>query len=120
MMPIQNYSSFQRMTSYCRTAVPQHIWNAIQPIAENDEAVKAYGVELSTSMCQELIAKGVNGFHFYTLNLENSVLSILKALHIEDTTATRRLRSLLISSLLTPLSLIGTSPGEALGQTSRV
>jgi methylenetetrahydrofolate reductase (NADPH) len=89
-MPIQNYSSFQRMTSYCRTTVPQHIWSVIQPIADNDEAVKAFGVQLCTSMCQEMIAKGIKGFHFYTLNLENSVLNVLKALHVEDTTAVRR------------------------------
>jgi methylenetetrahydrofolate reductase (NADPH) len=90
MMPIQNYSSFQRMTSYCRTAVPQHIWDTIQPISENDEAVKAYGVQLSIAMSQELMSKGIRGFHFYTLNLENSVMSVLKALHVEDTTAVRR------------------------------
>lgn len=89
-MPIQNYSSFQRMTSYCRTTVPQHIWNAIQPIAENDEAVKAYGVELCIRMCQEMISKGIKGFHFYTLNLEHSVLNVLKALHVDDSTAVRK------------------------------
>jgi len=90
MMPIQNYSSFQRMTSYCRTTVPQHIWNTIQPIADNDEAVKEYGVELCSQMCQELMSKGMKGFHFYTLNLENSVLKVLKNLHVDDSTAIRR------------------------------
>jgi hypothetical protein len=89
-MPIQNYSSFQRMTSFCRTAVPSNVWESISPISDDDEAVKAYGVSLAVSMCVDLMAQGVKGFHFYTLNLENSVLNILKKLHIEDTTASRR------------------------------
>ena len=33
---------------------------------------------------------GVNGFHFYTLNLERSVLAVLKDLGVESSTATRR------------------------------
>jgi methylenetetrahydrofolate reductase (NADPH) len=54
-------------------------------------------------MCQELIAKGIKGFHFYTLNLENSVLNVLKALHVEDTTAVRRSITLPFFSLSSPL-----------------
>lgn len=30
------------------------------------------------------------GFHFYTLNLEKSVLAVLKGLNIEESTAARR------------------------------
>mmetsp|Transcript_16542 Transcript_16542/g.24882 ORF Transcript_16542/g.24882 Transcript_16542/m.24882 type:complete len:616 (+) Transcript_16542:55-1902(+) len=90
MMPIQNYSSFQRMTSFCRTAVPQRVWEAIAPISDNDEAVKAFGVDLCVSMCNDLQAHGVRGFHFYTLNLEHSVLSVLRSLHADDSLTTRR------------------------------
>ena len=90
MMPIQNYSSFQRMTSFCRTSVPQFVYEAVAPIADNDEAVKAYGVQLCVSMCKKLMEHGIRGFHFYTLNLENSVLSVLSALNVVESTASRR------------------------------
>ena len=66
MMPIQSYSSFQRMTSFCRTTVPNKVWEDLKPIRENDEAVKAYGVELARKMCTEMIDVGIQGFHFYT------------------------------------------------------
>jgi len=45
-MPIQNYAGFKRMTSFCRTAVPQAILDALEPIQHDDERVKAYGVQL--------------------------------------------------------------------------
>jgi methylenetetrahydrofolate reductase (NADPH) len=66
MMPIQSYSSFQRMTSFCRTTVPNKVWDDLNPIRENDEAVKSYGVQLASKMCTELTDAGIRGFHFYT------------------------------------------------------
>ena len=90
MMPIQNFSSFKSMTTFCRTKVPQKIWDDILPIKTDDEAVKAYGITLCSNMCKTLQASGVNGFHFYTLNLESSVLSVLKQLGIGDDNAVQR------------------------------
>eukprot|EP01035_Chromulina_nebulosa_P020373 gene20373-26441_t len=62
-MPIQSYSSFQKMTTFCKTKVPSYIWNDINPIKSDDEAIKAY---------------------------EKSVLSILKSLGVDETKAVRR------------------------------
>ena len=39
-------------------------------------------------MCQELIAEGVPGLHFYTLNLEHSVTEILSVLGLVTTKGT--------------------------------
>lgn len=53
MMPIQSFSSFQKMTNFCKTKVPQHIWDSLYPIRENDEEVKAYGINLCIDMCKK-------------------------------------------------------------------
>jgi methylenetetrahydrofolate reductase (NADPH) len=89
-MPIQNFSSFKSMTTFCRTKVPAHVWDEITPIQGDDEAVKAYGVRLCTNMCKTLMESGVRGFHFYTLNLENSVMSVLRELDIDEGDASKR------------------------------
>jgi methylenetetrahydrofolate reductase (NADPH) len=90
MMPIQSYSSFQKMTSFCRTSVPDYIWRDLAPIRDNDEEVKQYGVKLCTNMCKTLSENGVQGFHFYTLNLEQSITTIIKEMGIEGSLASRR------------------------------
>jgi methylenetetrahydrofolate reductase (NADPH) len=90
MMPIQSYSSFEKMTSYCKTKVPPQIWESLEPIKGDDEEVKRYGVALCIDMCKKLQAADLNYFHFYTLNLEKSVFSILRSLGAEQTTACRR------------------------------
>jgi hypothetical protein len=40
-MPVMTHGGFKRMTSFCKTAVPQHIADALDAIKGNDDAVKA-------------------------------------------------------------------------------
>lgn len=55
---------------------------ALEPIQDDDAAVKKYGVKLCAQMCRELMAAGTPGLHFYTLNLEKSVTQILEDLDL--------------------------------------
>lgn len=79
-MPIQNYGGFKRMTSLCRTYVPLFILEDLEPIKDDDLAVKDYGVKLAIEMCNKMRDAGQLGFHFYTLNLERSTKLILQGL----------------------------------------
>ena len=82
IMPIQTYQGFHRMVSMCQTSVPQRIFDKLEEIKDDDDQVKAFGVEIALEMCQELIEFGVAGLHFYTLNLERSVSKIVTQLKI--------------------------------------
>lgn len=82
IMPIQNYNGFKRMTSLCKTSVPQAITDAIDPIGEDEMKVKEFGVEHCAEMCQKLMDAGVNFLHFYTLNLEKTVVAVIDRLNI--------------------------------------
>lgn len=50
---------------------------ALEPIKDNEEAVRAYGVHLGTEMCKKILASGIRTLHLYTLNMEKSALGIL-------------------------------------------
>jgi methylenetetrahydrofolate reductase (NADPH) len=80
IMPIQNYSGFKRMTTLCKTYVPQFIYDDLEPIKDDDLAVKDYGVKLAIEMCTKMRESGQLGFHFYTLNLERSTRLILEGM----------------------------------------
>lgn len=41
--------------------MPPEITAALEPIKDNDEAVRAYGVELGAQMCTRIMASGVQG-----------------------------------------------------------
>jgi len=80
IMPIQNFNGFKLMTSFCKTSVPGDILANLEAIQHDDARVKQYGIDLAIQTCQRLLAGGVLGLHFYTLNLERSVAHILEGL----------------------------------------
>lgn len=92
IMPINNYKGFLRMTGFCKTKIPSEISAALEPIKDNEEAVKAYGIHLGTEMCKKILAHGIKTLHLYTLNMEKSALAILVNLGlIEESKITRSL-----------------------------
>lgn len=83
ILPIQNYTGFKRMTGFCKTKVPQSILDAMEPIKDDDVAVKQFGVRLGFDMCRRILKSGLSpGVHFYSLNLEKSVMAIIDELDL--------------------------------------
>ncbi|KAJ1879644.1 methylenetetrahydrofolate reductase (NAD(P)H) met13, partial [Kickxella alabastrina] len=85
IMPIQNYGGFKRMSELCRISVPQEIWSRLEPIKDDDQAIKDYGIEVAVNMISRLRAAGIRGFHFYTINLERSTRMVLEQLQLVPT-----------------------------------
>jgi len=82
LMPIFGYDRFQRTIGFCKTDVPQFLSDALEPIKADDEKVREFGVEFGMKQCQELIDGGCRFLHFYTMNLEASIVKIIKGLGI--------------------------------------
>ena len=80
ILPIQTYGAFMRMVSNCKTFVPQFIFDDLEPIKDDDQAVKNYGIRLAIDMCNRMRDAGQTAFHFYCLNLERSTRLILEGL----------------------------------------
>jgi len=85
LMPIQAYAGFKKMCGFCKTRVPEDVAKKMEEIKEDEAAVKAYGIELATQMAKDILASdvGVNGLHFYCLNLEKSALAVLDNLGLK-------------------------------------
>jgi len=58
--------------------------DALEPIKSDDEEVRKYGIKVIIQQCQELMDNGFKFLHFYTMNLESSVINIIKGLGILD------------------------------------
>jgi methylenetetrahydrofolate reductase (NADPH) len=83
IMPIMSYAGWKRMTAFCKTNIPDYITKEIESLnTDDDEAMKAYGIRLGIQMCKYLMSNGIRGLHFYTLNLEKSVVQILEGLEL--------------------------------------
>eukprot|EP00343_Euplotes_focardii_P007932 CAMPEP_0205822440 /NCGR_PEP_ID=MMETSP0206-20130828/12489_1 /ASSEMBLY_ACC=CAM_ASM_000279 /TAXON_ID=36767 /ORGANISM="Euplotes focardii, Strain TN1" /LENGTH=508 /DNA_ID=CAMNT_0053118711 /DNA_START=268 /DNA_END=1794 /DNA_ORIENTATION=+ len=82
MLPIQSYQGFARMISLCQTKVPKNVSEELEELKHDDQKVREYGVELCVKMCRELIDRGTKFLHFYTINLEKSVVDTVLKLGI--------------------------------------
>jgi len=83
IMPIQSFSTFIRMTEFCGIHVPKTIMDLLLPVKDDDDAVKEIGCKISVDLCRSIVSAqlpDVEGFHFYTLNLERSVTRILDSM----------------------------------------
>ena len=76
---LQAYQSLRHIVSLSRLEVPQEVIDDINPIKENDEAIRNYGVDQTVQIIKTLFESGcVQGLHFYTLNREVATIAILK------------------------------------------
>ncbi|HLG00344.1 MAG TPA: methylenetetrahydrofolate reductase [NAD(P)H] [Acidimicrobiia bacterium] len=68
IMPVTNARSIQRMAEMSGAQFPAALAERIMAVEDDPAAVERIGVEVSTTMCEDLLANGVPGLHFYTLN----------------------------------------------------
>jgi methylenetetrahydrofolate reductase (NADPH) len=80
LMCINAYPGFRKMTKFCKTRVPAELQAKMDNIKDDDDAIKAFGIDYGTQMCQNLMEIGVDVLHFYTLNLEKVTFGILERL----------------------------------------
>ena len=78
--PITNLSQIQRITGMCGATLPAKLLARLEAVRGDSDAVRRVGVEHATEQCRELVARGVPGIHFYTLNRSHATVEILEAL----------------------------------------
>jgi hypothetical protein len=65
----QDYTSLIHISSICKVEVPKEVLDIIEPIKDNQEAVRKFGVHLAVKMVSHLFSHNYShGAHFFTLN----------------------------------------------------
>ena len=82
IMPILNLNAIRRQGELIGTSVPEEIVERITAAGPDPVAVRAEGIKLAAELCEELLAGGAPGLHFYTLNRSKATLEIFEALRI--------------------------------------
>ena len=85
IMPIQTWNGFLRAaTAIAKTIIPQSYLDALEPYKNNDEKVREIGTKLVADMCRKILAApiGIQGLHFYTMNLERGSRLLLEELNL--------------------------------------
>jgi methylenetetrahydrofolate reductase (NADPH) len=64
------------MAELSGTPIPSAISTAFEKIKDDPDDVRKLGVELASKLCEELLAAGVPGLHFYTMNTSTATREI--------------------------------------------
>ncbi len=79
IMPITSLGQIQRFAELSGRAVPPEVVERFDGVTDAGD-VRKIGVEIATEMCDELLAHGAPGLHFYTLNRSSATRLIYTAL----------------------------------------
>jgi methylenetetrahydrofolate reductase (NADPH) len=80
IMPIISVSGIERAVLLSGCKFPPALAEDLQRHADDKAAVRKIGVEFAAAMCERLLAEGVPGLHFYTLNGSRATREIYQVL----------------------------------------
>jgi methylenetetrahydrofolate reductase (NADPH) len=76
VIPVTNARQVQRFAELAGAEFPPVLAERFAAVADDAEAVRELGVEVATTLCQQLLEAGVPGIHFYTLNRSTATREI--------------------------------------------
>jgi methylenetetrahydrofolate reductase (NADPH) len=68
IMPITNYANLARFSRNCGAEIPRWIARRLEQFGDDTAAVAEFGIDVVTNLCEQLLAGGAPGLHFYTMN----------------------------------------------------
>ena len=76
IMPITNYTQLARFSDMCGAEIPRWIKKRLQAFGDDKESIRAFGEDVVTDLCHQLLEAGAPGLHFYTLNQSAATIAI--------------------------------------------
>ncbi len=68
IMPIGRFSQLARFSDACGAEIPRWIRKKLEGYGDDTASIRAFGLDVVTRLCDDLLAAGAPGLHFYTMN----------------------------------------------------
>jgi methylenetetrahydrofolate reductase (NADPH) len=68
IMPIGRFSQLARFSDACGAEIPRWIRKKLEGFGDDAASIRAFGLDVVTALCDDLLSNGAPGLHFYTLN----------------------------------------------------
>ena len=82
ILPIENWDNTKKFAARCGASIPASL-DVEFAMAKRNKVEDILSVVVATDLCADLIAEGVDAFHFYTLNKPHLTRDVCLALGIE-------------------------------------
>ncbi|MBO3701702.1 MAG: methylenetetrahydrofolate reductase [NAD(P)H] [Candidatus Accumulibacter sp.] len=82
IMPISSFSSLARFSDNCGAEIPRWIRKKLESYGDDSASIRAFGLDVVSGLCQQLLANDAPGLHFYTLNQDALTTQLWQRLHL--------------------------------------
>jgi methylenetetrahydrofolate reductase (NADPH) len=80
VLPITNYRQLMRFSAMCGAEVPRWISSRLESLGDDLQAIREFGLDVVTDLCERLLRGGAPGLHIYTLNQSWASTRLIKRL----------------------------------------
>jgi methylenetetrahydrofolate reductase (NADPH) len=80
IMPITSSAQLLRFSDACGAEVPRWIRLRLQAYGDDIDSIKAFGLDVVSDLCEQLVNGGVPALHFYTMNQSAATTEICSRL----------------------------------------
>lgn len=82
IMPIASFSKLARFSDACGAELPRWMRRKFEGLGDDTDAIRAFGLDVVTELCERLLAGGAPGLHFYSMNQSALTLEICRRLNL--------------------------------------
>ncbi len=80
VMPIVSYTQLARFSDACGAEIPRWIRRRLESFGDDRASIREFGLDVVTHLCEQLLAVGAPGLHFYTLNQADASAELCRRL----------------------------------------
>lgn len=80
IMPILGSTQLLRFSDACGAEVPRWLRLRLQGFGDDVASLRAFGLDVVTRLCEQLVAGGAPALHFYTMNQSAATLQLCRRL----------------------------------------
>ncbi|HEC12719.1 MAG TPA: methylenetetrahydrofolate reductase [NAD(P)H] [Acidiferrobacteraceae bacterium] len=80
IMPITNCTQLTRFSDACGAEIPRWIRQRLEGFGDDMDSLRAFGMDVTTGLCEKLLDGGAPGLHFYAMNRSEPSTEIWKRL----------------------------------------
>lgn len=84
IMPITNFATLVRFSDACGAEIPRWIRKQMASYGDDAASTQKFGEDVVTSLCEQLLAGGAPGLHFYTMNQTDPTLALWRRLGLPE------------------------------------
>ena len=84
IMPILGATQLMRFSDACGAEIPRWLRLRLQGFGDDTASIRAFGLDVITTLCEQLRRGGAPALHFYTMNLSAATLEICRRMGLRD------------------------------------